>query len=569
MQEIWDVLLQLVLVLSVAALLGAVLEKMGQSAIAGYLLAGMLLGPGGLQVVGESHAVEIMAELGIAFLLFAIGLEFSISRLAAMGRFALAGGSLQIALTGLIIGSIAFLLGATLPQAIVIGAMAAPSSTACVMRILQDRAEIDTVFGRRAVGILLLQDAALVPLVLIVEFTGKDGPPSEILGAVGIAIAAFALLIGLFYAMSAYIMPRMLNMAALLQNREILILFAAITSLGSTWLAHELGLSPALGAFIAGVLLAESPLATQIRAEIAPFRVFFVTLFFVSVGMLANLGWMATHLPQMLAVVILLLVVKAVILYVLGRIFKHTRRDAAATAVCLSQVGEFAFVLAGDATAAGIIAQDSYLLYLIISSILITMFLTPYLIPAGPRVGDFIRKRAAKRGKDEPLTLNADNETKLNDHAIVIGYGPAGQQVAQALKRHNVPVLIVEMSPRSGAIAHAEKWPVIIGDATKRDILEHAHLKSARVVIIAIPDHRAAISITAHAAAMSPRLPIMARARYNRFVPELEAAGARPVIDEEKTIGLVLGEQASAIFEARAHRRHKEDDPTEGDTTLD
>lgn len=288
----WNLLAEILLLISTAFVLGALAQRLKQSPILGYLMAGTIIGP----LLFNSRAVFDVAELGVALLLFSIGLEFSFRRLKSMGIVALVGGSLQVVMT---LGIFTGLLSIFMPvkSAVALGAIATLSSTAVVLRVLVDRAEIDSVRGRNALGILLFQDIAVVPLVILVSVLskGNSGGPFLILllktlgSAAGIAIV--------FYLLFYRVFPLMMSSSGIFANRELFVLLTIAAAIGSIWAAHSLNLSPALGAFLAGMLLGESPYATQIRADIGSIRTLFVTLFFTSVGMLADPRWFASHWP--------------------------------------------------------------------------------------------------------------------------------------------------------------------------------------------------------------------------------------------------------------------------------
>ncbi|MFH1417633.1 MAG: cation:proton antiporter, partial [Planctomycetota bacterium] len=274
--DIWTALLDVLILLFAALALGALCERLGQSAILGYLLAGTLLGPNALDAMPNHRAVSAIAELGVALLLFTIGLEFSWRRLRNLGPIALAGGTLQVVLTGAVAAGICSVLGLGGPASVAVGAMIALSSTACVLRVLAGRAEIDSVHGRNALGILLLQDISLIPLVLIITALGGEGSMAQMGWEMGRAIGGAAVLIAVFYVLFNYFVPLVLSTEATARSRELTILLAIVTVVGAAWAAHRVGLSPALGAFVAGMLLAGSPFAIQIRADVASLRTLFV-----------------------------------------------------------------------------------------------------------------------------------------------------------------------------------------------------------------------------------------------------------------------------------------------------
>lgn len=559
---LWDSLLTLTVLLAAAALLGAVFERLRQSAIVGFLLAGAIVGPGGMQWVADEAAVGFLAELGVALLLFTIGLEFSMKRLRALGMFAVTGGTIQILATAALFGGGALALGLPGKAAAVVGLLAAPSSTACVLRLLRDRAEMDSVHGRAATGILLLQDLALVPMVLIVAaLSGGEKSQAEIFNQIATASGLFLALVGVFYGFSKWVFPRLARAAAALHNRELLILLASTMALSSTWLAHSFHLSPALGAFIAGLLLAGSPFATQLRADVATIRVLFVTLFFVSVGMLSNLSWIASHAGLVAAATATILVGQALVVAPLARAFGLSWAHGVAAAICLAQIGEFSFVLGQTAWRGKTISDHVF--NLLVSSALTTMLLTPALVSAAPRARDWLKRKSAARGKGPGATGKArasadDAATPFDGErgsgpVVVVGLGPAGRQVVSALVERGIPVAVTDLN--FGSVSAAErKWAsrvtrAVVGDATQEEILDHVGVKSARALVVTIPDHHAALGVVRQARGMSPGLRILVRARYSKYASEYAVAGAEITVDEEECIGKELARELELKME--------------------
>ncbi len=382
--DLWTALLDVLILLLAAMLLGGLCERFKQSAVLGYLLAGTLVGPNALDLLPGHQAIASIAELGVALLLFTIALEFSWSRLRRIGPIALGGGTLQVLLTGSIAAGVCVMLDLGGAASVAIGAMIALSSTACVLRLLVSRAEIDSVYGRNALGILLLQDIAVVPLVILVTMLGRGGSANEIGWEMGRTLAVAAALVAALYLLLNYLVPLFLGAKEAARNRELPILLAIVTALGTAWASHRLGLSPALGAFIAGILLSESPFATQIRADISPLRTLFVTLFFSSIGMLGNPAWALDNWALISTVMVAIVLGKAAVLGGVAFLFRCSPGHALATGICLAQVGEFSFVLAEVARREQVIDND--LFELMVTVTIGTLFLTPYLIAAAPKV---------------------------------------------------------------------------------------------------------------------------------------------------------------------------------------
>ncbi len=548
--DIWHLFLEIAVLVAAAMLLGILFERLRQSALLGYLLAGMLLGPGGFKVV-DPGSVAPVAELGVALLLFTIGLEFSIGRLRKLGAMAIWGGALQVLLTGALVTGIALLLGFDGRESLALGAMIPLSSTACVLRLLGERTELETNQGRQALGILLLQDIAVVPLVLLITVLGSGGTAASIVIDLGKALGFGALLIGGFFLISRFLLPRLFDAAHLTKNHELPILLALATCLGATWLAHAFGLSPALGAFVAGVLLAESSLATQIRADVGSFKTLFVTLFFVAIGMLAEWSWVQKHILVLPFVIVAILSIKALVILMIGRIFNVAPRHALATGLIVSQIGEFSFVLAESAHNGGVLSNDTFEVFMLAT--FGTLFLTPFLVrgalPAGRKVEGLLARVGWKAPSDVEESGHVSEAT--HDHLIIVGFGPAGQGVARGMIRQGVPVLVVDLNPRSAAEAERLGVPFHVGDASKIEILRHAHLEHAIALVITLPDHKTAREIIHQSRALAPEVPVMVRARYHRFAGDLLKTGATAVYDEEVATGKFLEEEVLRFMEKR------------------
>jgi len=553
--DLWTALLDVLILLLAALLLGALCERFKQSAILGYLLAGTLLGPNALDLMPNHKAVATIAELGVALLLFTIGLEFSWRRLRALGPIALGGGSVQIVLTGGLTAGVCLALGLGERASLAVGAMVALSSTACVLRLLVSRAEIDSAHGRNALGILLLQDIAVAPLVLIVTALGGEGPASavEIGWDLGRAVGVTALLVAALFVLLNYVVPLLLGAREAAKNRDLPILLAMVTAVGAAWASHKLGLSPALGAFIAGLLLAESPFATQIRADVGPLRTLFVTLFFSAIGMLSNPAWVLEHWALVATAVTTIVFGKAIVISGVARMFRSSLGHALATGVCLAQVGEFSFVLAEVARHGRLISGD--LFELIVAATVVTLFLTPYLTMLAPHLA----KAASRLSTGEPRELLAAEDAsrafgaRPEGHIVIVGFGPAGQRVAESLmRRYKSRLVVIELNTKSADVARTYGVQTYIGDATRAEVLEHLHVGEAAAVVVTAPDPAGARHVIEQVRSLSPQTPVFARARYHVYRWELILAGAEVVVDEEEEVGLRIASAVRKMLRAAA-----------------
>ena len=547
--NVWTALLDVLIILLTAMVLGGVFERFKQNAVLGYLLAGTLVGPHALDLIPNHEAVQRITELGVALLLFVIGLEFSWRRLRSLGVIALGGGTLQVLVTTLLATFVAMIIGLDARSAFVVGSIIALSSTAVVMRLLADRAKIDSIYGRNTLGILLLQDIAVVPLVLAVSVLGGDGAVSQIHWAVARALGAALLLAGALYLLLNHIVPRLLWSREATRNRDLPVLLTMVTAVGSAWTAHALGISPVLGAFVAGVVLAESPFATQIRSDITPLKTLFVTLFFSSMGALINPVWVLKHGVTVMAVVVAVICGKIIVASAAARLFRTSPGHAIATGFCLAQVGEFSFMIAEVARSGGVISGG--LFELMITVAVTTLMVTPYLVAVAPRVVRLVDRFTGARERLGEKKRSGHGELPTRDHIVIAGFGPAGRQVAEELLKEDQPLVVLELNPRTAAEATALGIPIVVGDATRWELLQRVGVASAKAVAVTVPDPATARQITAQVRAVGRTALIVTRSRYHRYASELTHAGAGVVVDEETEVGLRI---VSAIREALGER---------------
>ncbi len=534
--ESWTLLVEVIVLLASCLILGGVASRFGQNALVGYLLAGMIVGgPGSLRIIAGSDHIEAIAELGVTLLLFSLGLEFSWRRLALLGIRNLAAGAIQVALTVVCGAGVAVWLGLSYGEAIAAGAMVSVSSTACVLRVLQDRGEIDSLYGRNSIAILLVQDAAVVPLAMLVALLVGERTPYETfseLGKVLFFIVAVALL---FYVTLKKIAVRALESHALTRNRDLAVLLAAVVGLGSSWVAHAVGLPPALGAFLAGLYLGGSPFATQIRADVSPFRIVLLTLFFGAVGMVADPRWILSNWALVLGLTAMLVAGKALIVWLVLRFVGQPNGVAAATGVALGQTGEFSFLLGRMGRETGVVGETTYAA--VVSSAIITLLLTPYLISAAPRLGRRIELLGRRSG-----LAGLDTAKVEGPEVVIVGFGPAGRAVAEALVGTGTRVLVLDLNSRSARAAEALGFVGHVGDAQRAEVLEHAGVSSARVVVITLPARSAAVEVLREVRRLAPEAHVVSRSRYQLHRPDFESAGSHAVVGDEEEVGRALAE---------------------------
>ncbi len=537
--EIWDVLLDVVALLGAGLLLGAICERLGQSAIVGYLLTGALFGPNALQWFESNEGVSALAELGVALLLFAIGLEFSWTRLRHMGKSAIFGGVGQVLVTGVIAALAASVFGLPLRGAITLGAIVAMSSTAGVLRALVSRGEMESLHGAQSMGVLLVQDIAVVPLVLIVSVLSSGGDGGDVfVGLLKASGTGLLLIIGL-YVVFNFGAPLLLRSRPMHTNRELPVLLAVVSGLGSAILCHLAGVSPALGAFVAGILLANSPFAVQVQADVSALKTLLMTLFFTTVGMLADPLWILQNPMLVFGTTVAVLVGKALVTWGVLRIFGVVSKVGLASGIALAQIGEFSFVLAEGARGS-VLPERVFLL--VVSTSVLTMLLTPYLVgearPLAARIlGEGGRSFPRRKRISEP-------EERA---AIIIGFGPAGRALAERVHESGRALVIIDFNPRSRQDARKLGYRFITGDARYGDVLEHAGIKTAEFVLITTPGPSSAVQIVRLARSMAPQVLIYARSRFHRYRNDIENAGAHLVFDEELDVGTRIADAVDAV----------------------
>jgi len=495
--------------------------------IIGYMLTGVVIGPSGLGVIGDVHAVETLAEIGVVLLLFTIGLEFSLEKLLAMQRVVFLGGGMQVGVTIVAAMLLAHWgVGLAWPSAIFVGFLVALSSTAIVLKTYVDRAESDTPHGRMAIGILLFQDLCIVPMMLFLPLLSGQRTTNlwYILKTLGLAAGSVLLIMLL----ARRVFPFLLQWLVTLRSREVFVSFAVLACLGTAWLTSQAGLSLAIGAFIAGVVLSESEYSHQIVADILPFRDIFNGIFFVSIGMLLSLEVLTTTWPVVLGLVALIVVGKTVLAFAAIKALGRTPRVALMAALGIAQIGEFSFVLLKVGAEAGLLEGAAYQTFLAAS--ILTMLATPFLIALAPALG---YQAGRWTGIADTPDTGAAELPPVSGHVIIVGYGLNGRNLARVLRAAGIPYRIIELNIESIRAGRKQGEPILYGDGTRREVLHAARIEAARVLVVAISDATATRRIAALAREMNPNLHIIVRTRFVSEMNGLYALGVQQVIPEE------------------------------------
>ena len=521
------VLKDLVVVLAASVLIIYVSHKLKLPSVVGFLLTGVLIGPGGLSLVQNDATVRTLAEIGVVMLLFTIGLEFEPARLKRIRRNFLSGGGLQVALTtAACVAILTGLLRLRFREALFYGFLISLSSTAVVLKILGDRGETDSPQGRISLGILIFQDLAIVPMIALVPVLANAGSVSAVAIAVRFALSAAA--VAAVYILARFLMPFVLNVVVRTRVREVFLIATLFLCLGMALLTSSLGLSLALGAFLAGVLLAESAYSHQVVSDILPFKDVFNSLFFIAVGMLLDVGAVWKFLPTVLVLVAAVLVVKTLAVVSTVAILGYGPRVSVVTGLALAQVGEFSFVLAGVGRANGFLTGDIFQAF--IASSILTILATPFLIQASPGLADLGARRLhwKKRAPEEK-----GSGPRHEGHLIIAGYGLNGRNLAHVLKEAGIPYVILELNPVTVREAAAEGEPIIYGDVSRRTILEEAGIGRAKGIVFAISDPLMTQRGVKAVKALNPDAFVIVRTRYAAEIDSLLRLGADDVIPEE------------------------------------
>lgn len=526
------ILNELAIIAAVAVLVTVLLHRLRVPTVAGLLAAGALVGPYGLGLVSAAHDIELLAEVGVVLLLFTIGLEFSLTRLQRIFRQVALGGLLQVGSTALVVALIAVGFSLRKPTAVLYGFVFALSSTAIVMRGLTDRQELDAPHGRFIVGTLIFQDLCVVPMVLIVPLLGKPGDgagPLPILFALGKA----GLLVAAILTLARFVVPKVLDWVDASRSREIFLLAILSICIGTAWLTSLVGLSLALGAFLGGMVVADTEYGRRALGDVLPLRDVFVSVFFVSLGMLFDVGMVIAQ-PALIFVLLLgFLLLKTFMATLAALVMRFPARVAWLSGVGLAQFGEFGFVLAQLGIASKVVEPQA--VRPLLAAGIISMFLTPLLIAAAPHItaGEKLLAPLARLIGARGIEEAEQNQADLKDHVIIVGYGVAGRFAATALEGCKVPYVVLELNAETVRTARGRAEPVYYGDATSEEALGHAHLDTARALVILINDAEAAKRVIVTARRVAPEVPILIRARYLGEREALMNLGARDVVAVE------------------------------------
>ncbi|MEA5113618.1 MAG: cation:proton antiporter [Geobacteraceae bacterium] len=497
--------------------------------IVGFLVAGILAGPHVLALIRNTHQVEQMAEIGVVLLLFTIGIEFSIKELMRIKHLVLLGGGLQVAGTILVTALIGVGFNFSLQQSIFFGFLVALSSTAILMKLLMDAGEMDAPHGKMAMGILIFQDLCVVPLMLFVPFLAGAG---DGLNGIMLVSAKAAGVVLIAHYTARVLVPWIFGQVVKARSRELFLLTILFIGFGTAWITAQVGLSLALGAFIAGLAISESEYSHQALGDIIPFRDAFMSLFFISVGMLLDPAVIIKYPLLIASLVITILLIKTVITTGAAMSLGISMRVALITGLSLAQIGEFSFVLCQSGLKTGLFTPELYQIFLAAS--VATMGLTPLCLKIAAPVADRIvavLPNALTRGKG--VLARREHKMTVSDHVIIVGFGLNGRNLARVLKHFKIDHVIIETNPFTVKTERKKGCPIIFGDGSSDEILTHANINQARIIVIAISDAASSRRIAAQARRMNPGIHVIVRTRYILEMEPLYKLGVNEVIPEE------------------------------------
>lgn len=530
---------ELMVVLGAAAVGGYGLSRLGQPVLLGYLASGVVVGPLGFRLITDTANIQHFAELGVAFLLFALGVQFSLEELRRVRNVAFQGSLLQIGLTTGLVCAIVLALGwaDSIPRGIFWGALLSLSSTAVVLKTLTERGEINTRHGQIMLAILIAQDLALGLMLAILPAINQSGYVVSVVGLVLLKVLGF-LIVALIA--GRWIIPAIIRQVAFTESSELFLLTLVALCLGVALVTAWLGLSIEIGAFVAGLMIAEIDYADQALAKVLPLRDTFASLFFVSIGMLIDPGVLLQNFGSIIGLVLLVMVGKALIVFPIVLLFGYSLKTAVLTSCGINQIGEFSFVLALVGLENNLIGQDIYLLLL--GTTAITLVLTPLSFRLAPKLSHWAyRQPALVQFFSRFESAHKQIETEISDHVVVAGYGRVGRVIVGLMQQRGQSVLVIENSEGAIASLRKQKIPYLFGDADSGLILAKANLEAASALVIALPDPMSTRLLLTQARELAPKLDIIARAHTTKELDQLSQLGAQEVVQPEFEAALALG----------------------------
>lgn len=520
----FKLLQDLLLILAVSIPVIYVFKKFQLPSIVGFIITGILIGPFGLQLITEMSGINQLAEIGVALLLFTIGIEISLTRFKKLFKEIILTGGSQVALTIMFGTGVSFFFGLSVPQALFMGFLLSHSSSVVILKLLNERNETDAPHGRLSIGIIVFQDLMVVPMMILIPILGLSD--SILLSDAALRLVyAFGFIAGILLA-ARFLIPHILHFLVDLRMRDVLLIGVIVLSLGTAWITHLVGLSFAIGAFIAGLMISETDYTHQVVSDVIPFKDIFTSLFFVSFGMLLDISFFLMNPATVISYALIIILLKATVLIFIIHGLKYPMRLAAMVGIGLAQIGEFSFVLALEGVKYNLISGDLYKGF--IAAAVVTLIVSPIMIRVAPGVGSRVPDVLRTKPTDKTET-----SSKLKNHVIVVGYGLNGRNLVRVLKETGIKYVVIEINPKTIKEIKSENENVIFGDSNKKDILESAGIKEAKIIVFAISDPMSARLSTRISKELNPNIHIIVRTRYVTEIDELIKIGADEVIPEE------------------------------------
>jgi len=519
----------LVILLTFSIVIVFVLNRLKIPSILGFLLTGVIIGPHGLSLIKAVEEVEIISEIGVILLLFVIGLEMSIKQLISIRKTVFVGGALQVGITVIVAFFVYYLLGNSIQESVFIGFLFSLSSTAIVLKVFQDRNELGTPHGKNALAILIFQDLIVVPMMLVTPIISGDS--EDVTGSVLSLLVKTVIVIVITIVSARYLVPKLMHSIAKTESKELFLLTTFTICFAVAFLTSEAGLSLALGAFLAGLIISESEYSHQATSTILPFGELFTSLFFISVGMLLNISFFISNFSVVLLILLSVFVGKSLITGIAIAVLKYPPRTIIITALSLFQVGEFSFILSKVGIQYNLLSESTNQIFLAVS--IMSMLITPFVIIISEKVAFGVLNIGIFKKYFQNISENIEQNFEYYNHLVIMGYGVNGSNLVKAAKHIDIPYVIVEKDKEKFEEASAKGIPVVNGDATGDEVIQKLNLPQARALVVAISDPVATKQILSKVRQISQSLYTIVRTRYVKEIEELHALGADEVIPEE------------------------------------
>ena len=532
-----------VILLATAVVMVVVFRRLNMPAILGYLLVGVLIGPHALGFVPDTPGTRYLAEFGVVFLMFSIGLEFSLPQLFSMRRLVLGFGGLQVTISIAITIGIAMMAGQTWQAGLILGGILAMSSTAIITKVLAEQTQLHSAHGKQIMGVLLFQDLAVIPLLVLIPALALSG--EQIALEIGAALLKAGAVLAVILILGQRIMRPLFHLVAAQKSSELFVLAVLLVTLGLAWATEASGLSLALGAFLAGMLISETEYRYQVEDYIKPFRDVLLGLFFITIGMLLNLREVLDRWTIVLLVLVALIALKFLIIALLALLMKNDKAVALRCALALAPAGEFGFVLLSLAGRHNALAEPA--MQVVLAAMLISMMLSPLILIHSERI---VMRLVASEWEARAVQLQqlAIRSMSKKQHVIICGYGRSGQSLARFLEQEKISVIALDADPMRVKQAAAAGDSVMFGDAARQEVLTAAGLPRASAVVVSFADTHAAMTILSHVRELRPDVPVIVRTFDDTDVEKLKSAGAAEIVAEVVEGSLMLATQTMLLL---------------------